>query len=1081
MRPAARCGSALRIVLLGVLLVGRTSILRADDEVPARGFDIAPFALPNPTPRELHFEEPRDVVAVDLTFTDDDGFPESGLGLAYWQQHWPGVKLEESADTTRPCSFGWTPSDDGLSGDWHEARTRIERLGARTVRITFEPLATEYPDRPDETVVFRRTVALKLRGVEPKRVASIRVMTRSAATSSTLRAEWAAPAGATLSWDGYNAKVTAVRPVSGCTVEGDTLHVSGGGPAVFELDVDHMAPAHRYSGDEGHVRFVLADDSFTVSLPSLERQGPVWFEEQGFYLTSKSDPTTSEAYLTRISDARTIAERVAAMPEQSYGGAYLGQPRPHAVAWSLGFKQARQRFWQDANGDLTVESRTVRQIRATDTDRLATDESGQGRFFFGLENWTTLGRWADPAPSLTYNLRVRRNDIELVQTSLAAPLDGRVFDGPIVGERDLVALVRFELKNVGPMKQTARLALDYSPDSDRTGRVYPDGHNEDWKVPGGPREALTLDGPWIRGRWNDRDVLRARVETTMMGRRTGSGLVFERELEPDASCVLVLKVPFVALDRPEELEAVARLEDQDLRRQLASFWRREVGRGAQIRTPVPQMDALHQSHLAYVQISDPAMPGAPELVNTSVGTSTYSNCGNESCMILEELDQRGLPDEARKRLAVFTKYQGTEPLVGQYSDHEGVFHGAGGYTFLGSYNQNHGWILWRLAEHYAYTRDRTWLDQVAPNLIAGCDWVFRQRRHTMGDDRADSRGWERGFLPPGGLEDVAELRYWLTSNAMIWRGVDAAAAVLEETGHPEGARIRREADAYAGDLRRGFETMRQHCPLVRLRNGRWVPYYSTHIYGRGRDVGWIRETLEGSLYLILSGLYDPKSPQARWILDDYEDNRLMNPPYGYSLNDEENEWFARGGISIQPNLLATLMPYLDRDEVEVYLWTFFNAWAACYREEANLMVEHPMPVLGYNNTAHPKTSDEANAVMWLRYLFVYGPKDGLYLGRAIPRAWLAQAEPIGLDRVHTRWGVASVSFTPDPDANTIRAHVDLTLHATPPKIVLRFRHPEGKPIQSVRLNGQPHAGFDPDRGDVDLTGVAGSLDVEARY
>ncbi len=31
-------------------------------------------------------------------------------------------------------------------------------------------------------------------------------------------------------------------------------------------------------------------------------------------------------------------------------------------------------------------------------------------------------------------------------------------------------------------------------------------------------------------------------------------------------------------------------------------------------------------------------------------------------------------------------------------------------------------------------------------------------------------------------------------------------------------------------------------------------------------------------------------------------------------------------------------------------------------------MEHPYPELGYANTAHPKTSDEASAVMWLRFI-----------------------------------------------------------------------------------------------------------------
>ena len=55
------------------------------------------------------------------------------------------------------------------------------------------------------------------------------------------------------------------------------------------------------------------------------------------------------------------------------------------------------------------------------------------------------------------------------------------------------------------------------------------------------------------------------------------------------------------------------------------------------------------------------------------------------------------------------------------------------------------------------------------------------------------------------------------------------------------------------------------------------------------------------------------------------------------------------------------------------------------------MVEHPLPVLGYSNPAHFKTSDEANAVMWLRYMVVYStprlpaPRKGDSPGVARPR------------------------------------------------------------------------------------------------
>jgi hypothetical protein len=952
-------------------------------------------------------------------------------------------------------------------------------------------LSLEFSERQEDDTRFRRTLGLRVEGADRKAMRFLGVWTGSSAARTTLKVRLNAGTPTRerlLRFDGYNARVQGIRPGDGCRRDGDAIRWESEGRVALELDVAHMSPAHRYCGDDGHVRFLLGGDAFTISLVSLLGQGPIWFAEKGIFITAGDDATTPEQYIARCGRLKTIAQRVMESPEQSYAGAFVGQPRPHAVAWSLGFKHSRQRFWMDANGDLTLESGTVRQLPAEDTRRYANGagpgDRGQGRFFFGLEGWMMLGRYPDPAPALAYTLRARKGDIELEQTSLAAPLDGRVLDGPIVGDRDLVCLVRFGLRNVGPRSQTAQLGLDYSSHSGRSPSPYGAGHSRqsvsDWLVPDSPREKLRFDGGLIRGTWHDRPVLRAWAETSMTGREKGAGLVFERELAPQESCELLLKVPFVSLDAPGELAALRALRFDAMRHYLGEFWLREDRRGARIRTPVSQLDELHKAHLAHVQISDPAMPGEPELINTSVGTSTYSNCGNESCMINEELDQRGLAEDAGRRLEVWVRYQGTEPLIGRFSDQEGVLHGAGGYSFSASYTQNHGWILWRLADHFFYNRDRAWFAHVSPAILAACDWVFRQRRLTMTDLPA-SRGWEHGFLPASALEDVQEFHYWLTPNVMTWRGVDAAAAALEDYGHPEAIRIRREADAYGRDLRRGFETMRQYCPLVRLRNGRWVPYYPSRLYRRGRDVGWIRETLEGSVYLLLSGLYNSRGREAQWILDDYQDNRYMSPPYGYVITDEESDWFSRGGFSIQPNLLAGLLPYLDRDEPEVYLWMFFNAWAACYREETNAMIEHPMPVLGYANTAHPKTSDEANAVMWLRYIFVYGARDGLYLGRAVPRAWLAQADPIGVEDARTRWGRTSVTLIPGAEGDTIRARVVLDLQKQPPRTVLRLRHPRRKPISAVTINGREHRAFDAGKEDVDLTGLEGILEIEARF
>jgi hypothetical protein len=138
-------------------------------------------------------------------------------------------------------------------------------------------------------------------------------------------------------------------------------------------------------------------------------------------------------------------------------------------------------------------------------------------------------------------------------------------------------------------------------------------------------------------------------------------------------------------------------------------------------------------------------------------------------------------------------------------------------------------------------------------------------------------------------------------------------------------------------------------------------------------------------------------------------------------------------------------------------------------------------VLGFSNAEPFKTSDEANSNEWLRYMFVYGQGDTLHLGRALPREWLSGKESICLKRVHTRFGVVSVEYEPDPAQNRITCKADLALVTAPARTLVRFRHPEKKPIQSVRVNGVEHQQFDPVRGDVDVSGKSGALTIEALY
>ena len=748
------------------------------------------------------------------------------------------------------------------------------------------------------------------------------------------------------------------------------------------------------------------------------------------------------------------------------------------MSYSIGCPHARQRFWIESNGDIVLHKRNVEWVPGRDTQRFRNRRSG--RFYFGLERWFIFARFPDPEPVLAYDIHARRDGLVVEQKCFALPLARPSFDGPCAGDEVIVALVRLRFSNMSGARTDVQWDVGYSQDAGRASSERGNRYDADTAlVPRFPLETLTLERNRVTSLDEDGPVLRALLQTQMSATCERNALVLSASLEAGGSCEAVFAIPYIALDDEREMAQLAALEFDACYAAASRYWRDFAARGAQIHTPDPRLNALHRMHPVHVAITDFAMPDAPRLINTSVGSSTYGNFSNESCMVVHDLDQRGLHDEAQRRLEVWLTYQGTAPQPGNFTDYDGMFYGAGGFE-SGAYNQHHGWVLWCLCEHFFLTRDRAWFESVAQAVVAGADWVFRQRRNTMAP-LPHSRGWERGFLPAGSLEDVTDFHYWLSTNALTWRGTEWVARALERIGHGEAARVRRESDAYGDDLRRGFEQAREHAPLVRLRNGRWAPAYPSRLYRRGRELGWIRETLEGAVYLLLSGLYDADGAEAQWILDDYQDNRYPEPPYGFRIEDFDATWFDRAGFSMQPNLLAGLLPYLERDEPEVYLWMFFNAWAACYREEVNAMVEHPMPVLGYSNHAHFKTSDQANATMWLRYMFVYAKDDELSLGRALPRAWFARREPFELTGAVTPFGTVGIRYQPLPGEDRLAADLTLDLDQAPKRILLRFRHPRKHAVRAVSINGVDHRLFDPQSGDVDLSSHTGRIHVEAGY
>ena len=67
------------------------------------------------------------------------------------------------------------------------------------------------------------------------------------------------------------------------------------------------------------------------------------------------------------------------------------------------------------------------------------------------------------------------------------------------------------------------------------------------------------------------------------------------------------------------------------------------------------------------------------------------------------------------------------------------------------------------------------------------------------------------------------------------------------------------------------------------------------------------------------------------------------------------------------------------------------------------------------------------------------------------------------------------------DEGKITATVEMPSRTPPQAVMLRFRHPQAKPIKSVTLNGQDWPEFNRDKEVIRVTGVQGKAIITASY
>jgi hypothetical protein len=420
----------------------------------------------------------------------------------------------------------------------------------------------------------------------------------------------------------------------------------------------------------------------------------------------------------------------------------------------------------------------------------------------------------------------------------------------------------------------------------------------------------------------------------------------------------------------------------------------------------------------------------------------------------------------------------TEMFINSYNEHGMLVKG---YTLMGL-----GQHLWTLGECYALAPDKQWLEKFAPKLLLASQWIVRQTEKTKKMDPRGDRLPEYGLVPPGVIADWNRYAYYMYVNAHFCAGLESVARILAEIGQPEAEQLSEASAEYKADILKAYDWNQARMPVLPLRDGTWVPatVSSIYTYGLTRDFfGGVSATGHdvevGGGHLVPLGLVDPESRQADWIINYQEDRWFyIDGLFGaYPSAETEKDWFNQGGFAkLQPHYARTCDIHALRDDVKPFIRTYFNTFPVLLNTENMSYWEHFNNGGGWN-----KTHESGWFLEMTRTMMLTERGNELWLAPFVTNNWMKDGMVVAVRNAPTRFGEAGYRIVSSTSQGFIEARIDSPKRNPPEMLVIRLRHPEGKRMKSVTVNGKPHKDFEPDRECIRIRPTDGPITVRATY
>ena len=457
------------------------------------------------------------------------------------------------------------------------------------------------------------------------------------------------------------------------------------------------------------------------------------------------------------------------------------------------------------------------------------------------------------------------------------------------------------------------------------------------------------------------------------------------------------------------------------------FWEGVIERGMQVNVPEQIINNAYKTWLInnfilaeedksrqYYEVHDAAF--AYEFV-----------FGYAAAMSMNTLITRGYFDEAKKYADMFIKL--TWP--------NGGF--SGKRLFVPHQN---GSIIFTICQLYRVTGDDEWFKKVVPNVIRACDQII--------DDRTKNKVMENGqkSLTYGLLsayryceDEVGKstiVQEYL-GNSWCWAGLNQASIALGELGGEyikESIRLKEEADEYRIDI---FNSMEK--AMIKDGNLTFLPIAVSDT----TPFKTLQENNFSHYYNILS----PRLLESE-IFDTNDEKIHLIPEYG----------------GIDPHFISGYsITNLRLNRIDKFLLTFYSLISYGMARETFSTQECSFIVSGTANygdvgpehwysSRQPHLHSTSEMIRLLDMMLLKEEKDEVWLTWGTPRKWLEDGKKIEIRKVQTSYGPFDIGIDSHVSDGFIKAELTSSLRKMPAVIRLKLRHPEGKKIRKVEINGK---------------------------